>query len=225
MTFFPASSFHVILFKCVPVIKKILCHKFSALKNFFKADSNHSPLSPLQAVNLQLSSRLSINLHPSCKQFISPLLTQRSSSTTPACGHIHPSPIFHPSSLELSSSTPAGSPTHHSPGVHPSPPLAIKLNPPHPAVILHPCWGSNSPLPAQQFHPCWRSNSPLSTQQSLSTPARGQTHPLCPADIIHPRLAVKVTPLHPAVIIHTCWWLTSPNLTRSHPAVIFHPSC
>ena len=101
---------------------------------------------------------------------------------------------------QRSSSTPAGSQTQPSPpSGHPPPLLAVKLTPLHPAVILH---------------PCWQSNSPFSTQRSSYTPASGQTHPSPPSGHPPPLLAVKLTPLHPAIILHPCWqWQSNSPLS------------
>ena len=111
---------------------------------------------PLLAVSLHPSSWWLINLtpphravilYPSCWQPISSLSTQRSSSTPPAGGQIHPT--------QQSSSTHAVGQTHLSvPSVHSTPLLAIKLAPLRPAVILHPCWGSDChPSPHSGYPP------------------------------------------------------------------------
>ena len=100
--------------------------------------------------------------------------------------------------------------------------LAVKFTPPRIAVILH---------------PCWRSHSPISAQQSFFTPVGCQHHPSPPSGHLPPLLlavkfsqpsghppyllAVKLTPLRPAVILHTCRRPTSPlsaQLSSSIPA-------
>ena len=70
------------------------------------------------------------------------------------------------------------------PGGHPLtyPLLVVKLPPSRQAVILH---------------PCWRSNSPLSAQRSSSTPAGCQTHPSPPSSHPPSQLAANLTPPHP----------------------------
>ena len=69
----------------------------------------------------------------------------------------------------------------HSP---PHPPLLVaKFTPSRLAVILH---------------PCWRSNSPLATQRSFSTPAGGQPHPSSPRGHLPPLLLEVNFTLPPA---------------------------
>ena len=53
---------------------------------------------------------------------------------------------------------------------------AVKLSPLRPAVILHPCWRSNSPFPPQAVMVVKVSQSTLSTQRSSSTPACAYPH-------------------------------------------------
>ena len=76
--------------------------------------------------------------------------------------------------------------------------LAVKLSPLRLAVILHPS--------------CLLLNSTLSAQRSSSTPAGGQHNPSPTSGHLQPTLlAVKLSPLHPAVIFHPpCWWPPSP---------------
>ena len=130
----------------------------------------------------------------------SPLPTKWSSYTSPADGQTHPSP----------------------PSGHPAPLLVVKLTPLHPAVILTPCWRSNSPLLAVKLtplravvilQPFWRSSSPLSVQWSSSTPSGGQAHPSPSSGHPPPLLAVKFTLFLPAVILNPC----------CGPPVILHP--
>ena len=63
--------------------------------------------------------------------------------------------------------------------------------------------------------PLWQPNSPLSAQQSSFTPAGSQPHPYPPSGHLPPiLLAVKPSPLRPAVILHSCWQPTSPSPRR-----------
>ena len=113
----------------------------------------------------------------------------------------------------------------------------LTFSPPHPTVILRPCWlptyphGSHLPPlwldvkftplhPAVILHPFWWLNSPLSAQQSSSTTSGGQIHPSPPSGHSPPLLVVKFTSQHPAVILHTIWQLNSPPPC---PTVILKP--
>ena len=77
---------------------------------------------------------------------------------------------------------------------------------------------------------CWWSNSPLSAKRSCFTPAVSQPHPSPPSGHPSPILpavkfsppqpavmAVKLCPLHSAVILHPCCCRSSsPSLTSGH---------
>ena len=135
----------------------------------------------------ELVVKLSPLLHP-CWRPTSPLVTRRS-SFTPACGQIHPFP----------------------PSGHLPPLFAVKFTRFRPAVILHPCLHQLHPSPPSGHPPpLLASTSPLSDQRSSSAPACGQTHPSRPSGHPPPLLAVKLTPLRPAVILHTCLRSNSP---------------
>ena len=145
---------------------KKFCHKFSALKTCFNADTRSQPAPNHSYRSISIPPPGGQSTSSSCWRLTSPLPTQRSSSIPPAGSQSHPSP-------------PSG----------PLPPLllAVKFTPPssHPPLMLS--VKLTSQCPAFILHPCLRSNSPLSAQRSFSTPAGGPTvTPPHTAVILHP---------------------------------------
>ena len=89
--------------------------------------------------------------------------------------------------------------------------LAVKLSPFHPTVILHPCWRPSPPLPTQRSsstHPACNLTLSFTPAVKLSRiSAQRHPSPLLLAILTPPHLAVmavKLSPLRPAVILHPC---------------------